>query len=217
MGTRKRTFTARCAHLPTRVWASRPRQKSYSLKIRTTNIFKPRCKCWRTLLKQAESQNRLRSRIDILITQALALSAKDSPKALAALEQARRLPNRRLLRLFVEEAKPWQSCIQVQDGNLQQYANRILARITSTDPSSFNISLELTPSASASSKCCASLHRDSPNQGITQKLLSIEHGQGAQSAHFCQTASQKPYRGRRPRPRTRLDLTEQYPKQYFWS
>jgi len=127
-----------------------------------------------SLLKQAESQNRLRSRIDILITQALAFSAKDSAKALAALEQALTLAEPEgYLRLFVDEGKPMAELLsKFKSSRLQQYANRILAALTpSIHPSSFSIQPLIDPLSDRELEVLRLIAQGLSNQEITQKLV----------------------------------------------
>lgn len=127
-----------------------------------------------SLLRQAESQNRLRSRIDILITQALAFSAKDSAKALAALEQALTLAEPEgYLRLFVDEGKPMAELLsKFKSSKLQQYANRILAALTpSIHPSSFNIQPLIDPLSDRELEVLRLIAQGLSNQEITQKLV----------------------------------------------
>jgi LuxR family maltose regulon positive regulatory protein len=127
-----------------------------------------------SLLKQAESQNRLRSRIDILITQALAFSAKDSAKALAALEQALTLAEPEgYLRLFVDEGKPIAELLsKFKSSKLQQYANRILAALTpSIHPSSFSIQPLIDPLSDRELEVLRLIAQGLSNQEITQKLV----------------------------------------------
>ena len=127
-----------------------------------------------SLLKQAESQNRLRSRIDILITQALAFSAKDSAKALAALEQALTLAEPEgYLRLFVDEGKPMAELLsKFKSSKLQQYANGILAALTpSLHPSSFSIQPLIDPLSDRELEVLRLIAQGLSNQEITQKLV----------------------------------------------
>jgi LuxR family maltose regulon positive regulatory protein len=127
-----------------------------------------------SLLKQAESQNRLRSRIDILITQALAFSAKDSANALAALEQALTLAEPEgYLRLFVDEGKPMAELLsKFKSSKLQQYANRILAALTpSIHPSSFSIQPLIDPLSDRELEVLRLIAQGLSNQEITQKLV----------------------------------------------
>ena len=127
-----------------------------------------------SLLKQAESQNRLRSRIDILITQALAFSAKDSAKALAALEQALTLAEPEgYLRLFVDEGKPMAELLsKFKSSKLQQYANRILAALTpSIHPSSFSLQPLIDPLSDRELEVLRLIAQGLSNQEITQKLV----------------------------------------------
>ncbi len=127
-----------------------------------------------SLLKQAESQNRPRSRIDILITQALAFSAKDSSKALAALEQALTLAEPEgYLRLFVDEGKPMAELLsKFKSSKLQQYANRILAALTSSiHPSSFSIQPLIDPLSDRELEVLRLIAQGLSNQEITQKLV----------------------------------------------
>ncbi len=127
-----------------------------------------------SLLKQAESQNRLRSRIDILITQALAFSAKDSTKAVAALEQVLTLAEPEgYLRLFVDEGKPMAELLsKFKSSKLQQYANRILAALTpSIHPSSFSIQPLIDPLSERELEVLHLIAQGLSNQEITQKLV----------------------------------------------
>ena len=127
-----------------------------------------------TLLKQAESQNRLRSRIEILTTQALAYSAKDSAKALATLEQALTLAEPEgYLRLFVDEGKPMAELLsKFKSGNLQQYANRILAALTpSIHPSVFSIQPLIDPLSDRELEVLRLIAQGLSNREITQKLV----------------------------------------------
>ena len=81
-------------------------------------------------LKLAESQNRLRSRIEILIVQALAYYAeRDIAKALASLEQALTLAEPEgYLRIFTAEGKPMIEMLsKLNNKNLNPYAEQILA------------------------------------------------------------------------------------------
>ena len=81
-------------------------------------------------MKLAEEQNRLRSRIEILILQALAFHAKgDIAKALASLEQALTLAEPEgYLRTFAAEGKPMVEMLsKLNDKSLNPYAKRILA------------------------------------------------------------------------------------------
>ncbi len=81
-------------------------------------------------LTLAEKQNRLRSRIEILILQALALHAKgEAAEALASLEQALALAEPEgYLRIFAAEGKPMVEMLStLNDKNLNPYAQRILA------------------------------------------------------------------------------------------
>lgn len=126
------------------------------------------------LVKQAESANHLRSRIDILITQALAYSAKDSTKALAALEQALTLAEPEgYLRLFVDEGKPMAELLsKFKSSKLQQYANRILAALTpSIQPASFNIQPLIDPLSERELEVLRLIAQGLSNQEITQKLV----------------------------------------------
>ena len=126
------------------------------------------------LLKQAEEQNRLRSRIDILVTQALAYSAKDSVKALAALEQALTLAEPEgYLRIFVDEGKPMAELLsKFKSSKLQQYANRILAALTpSIHPSSFIIQPLIDPLSDRELEVLRLIAQGLSNQEITQKLV----------------------------------------------
>jgi len=129
-----------------------------------------------SLLKQAESQNRLRSRIEILITQALAFSAKDSAKALAALEQALTLAEPEgYLRLFVDEGKPMAELLsKVKSGNLQPYANKILASLTpqqNLPPSTFSLQPLIDPLSERELEVLRLIAQGLSNQEITQKLV----------------------------------------------
>ena len=127
-----------------------------------------------SLLQQAESQNRLRSRIDILITQALAFSAKDSAKALAALEQALTLAEPEgYLRLFVDEGKPMAELLsKFKSSTLQQYANRILAALTpSIQSSAFIIQPLIEPLSERELEVLRLIAQGLSNQEITQKLV----------------------------------------------
>jgi LuxR family maltose regulon positive regulatory protein len=126
------------------------------------------------LLKQAERQNRLRSCIDILITQALAYSAKDPTKALAALEQALTLAEPEgYLRLFVDEGKPMAELLsKFKSSQLQPYANRILAELTpSIHPSSFSIQPLIDPLSDRELEVLRLIAQGLSNQEITQKLV----------------------------------------------
>jgi len=81
-------------------------------------------------LKLAEKQNRLRSRIEILILQALAFHAKgETDKGLTPLEQALTLAEPEgYLRIFIAEGKPMMKLLSDLDSeHLKKYANRILA------------------------------------------------------------------------------------------
>jgi LuxR family maltose regulon positive regulatory protein len=81
-------------------------------------------------LKLAEEQHRLRSRIEILIVQALAYRAKgEVANALASLEQALTLAEPEgYLRLFATEGKPMIEMLsKFNNKNLNPYAKRILA------------------------------------------------------------------------------------------
>ncbi|MBL8102948.1 MAG: AAA family ATPase [Anaerolineales bacterium] len=169
-----------------------------------------------SLLKQAESQNRLRSRIDILITQALAFSAKDSAKALAALEQALILAEPEgFFRLFVDEGKPMAELLsKFKSNKLQQQANRILAALTpSIHPSLFSIQPLIDPLSDRELEVLRLIAQGLSNQEITQKLVvALSTVKGTSCAHLRQTASQKPHRSRRSRARTGLALTPTIPK-----
>jgi ATP/maltotriose-dependent transcriptional regulator MalT len=80
-------------------------------------------------LKLAEEQDRLRSRIEILIVQALAFHARgESDEALASLEQALTLAEPEgYLRLFSAEGKPVVEMLStLNDKNPNPYAKRIL-------------------------------------------------------------------------------------------
>ncbi|MCQ3937228.1 MAG: helix-turn-helix transcriptional regulator [Chloroflexi bacterium] len=129
-----------------------------------------------SLLKQAESQNRLRSRIEILITQALAYSAKDSAKALAALEQALTLAEPEgYLRLFADEGKPMAELLsKIKSGNLQQYAKKILASFApqqNLTPSTFNLQPLIDPLSDRELEVLQLIAQGLSNQEITQKLV----------------------------------------------
>lgn len=129
-----------------------------------------------SLLNQAESQNRLRSRIDILITQALAFSAKDSAKALAVLEQALTLAEPEgYLRLFVDEGKPMAELLsKFKSGNLQQYAKKILASFApqqNLPPSTFNLQPLIDPLSDRELEVLRLIAQGLSNQQITQKLV----------------------------------------------
>jgi LuxR family maltose regulon positive regulatory protein len=80
-------------------------------------------------LMLAESQNRLRSRIEILSLQALAFHAKgEAAKALASLEQALTLAEPEgYLRIFAAEGKPMIEMLStLNEKDLNPYAKRIL-------------------------------------------------------------------------------------------
>jgi LuxR family maltose regulon positive regulatory protein len=86
-------------------------------------------------LELAEKQNRLRSRIEILIVQTLAFYAKgETPKASASLEQALTLAEPEgYLRIFAAEGKPMVEMLSMlNDKNLIPYAKRILALLEPT-------------------------------------------------------------------------------------
>jgi LuxR family maltose regulon positive regulatory protein len=81
-------------------------------------------------LKLAEKQNRLHSRIEILILQALAFHARgEAAKALKSLEQALTLAESEgYLRIFAAEGKPMMELLStLNHGHLKKYADKILA------------------------------------------------------------------------------------------
>ncbi|HSK89537.1 MAG TPA: LuxR C-terminal-related transcriptional regulator [Anaerolineales bacterium] len=84
-------------------------------------------------LKLAEKQNRFRSRIEILIVQALAFYAKgEVVKALAALEKALTLAEPEgYVRIFAAEGKPMAELLSHLDsGHLMEYAEKIVTVFT---------------------------------------------------------------------------------------
>lgn len=138
------------------------------------------------LLKQAESRNDLRSRIEILVTQALAYSAKDSTKALAALEQALTLAKPEgYLRLFANEGKPMHlliSDLRVMIGKtahpLLQYVEKILAAFSQPvqpqNPKSKTVNPKyelIDPLSDRELEVLRLIAQGLSNQEITQKLV----------------------------------------------
>jgi len=128
------------------------------------------------LLKQAEEQNRLRSRIDILVTQALAFFGKDTAKALASVEQALTLAEPEgYLHLFVDEGKPMTELLsKIKSGNLQQYAKKILASFAPQQNlpfSTFNLRHLIDPLSERELEVLRLIAQGLSNQEITQKLV----------------------------------------------
>jgi len=128
-------------------------------------------------LTLAEKQNRLRSRIDILILQALAFHANgDIAKALAPLEQAMMLAEPEgFLRIFVDEGKPMVEILSKLNAKiLNSYAKRILALL---EPSRNGLSLSVTPQplieplSERELEVLRLIAQGLSNQEITQKLF----------------------------------------------
>ena len=128
-------------------------------------------------LKLAEKQNRLRSRIEILILQALAFHAKgDIAKALAPLEQALTLAEPEgYLRIFVAEGKPMMELLSnLDNGYLKKYAEKILTVFTqprNIHPSSLTPQPLIEPLSERELEVLRLIAQGLSNQEITQKLF----------------------------------------------
>jgi LuxR family transcriptional regulator, maltose regulon positive regulatory protein len=128
-------------------------------------------------LKLAEKQNRLRSRIEIRILQALAFHAKGkTANALASLEQALTLAEPEgYLRMFAAEGKPVVELLSNLDKrNLKKYADNILA--TSTQPQNIPPSFPvlqplIEPLSERELEVLRLIEQGLSNQEITQKLF----------------------------------------------
>lgn len=126
-------------------------------------------------LKLAQKQNRLRSQIEILNLQAIALHTKGEPtQAASMLEQALQLAEPEgYLRLFVSEDKSMVELLpKLKSGNLQGYAKRILAKLTlHIHPSSLIIQPLIDPLSERELEVLHLIAQGLSNQEITQKLV----------------------------------------------
>ncbi len=128
-------------------------------------------------LKLAEEQNRLRSRIEILILQALASHAKgESAKALESLELALSLSEPEgYLRIFVTEGKPMMELLPKLDkGYLIKFTNKILAAFPQppdVPPSSLAFQPLIEPLSERELEVLRLIAHGLSNQEITQKLF----------------------------------------------
>jgi ATP/maltotriose-dependent transcriptional regulator MalT len=128
-------------------------------------------------LKLAEQQNRLRSRIEILILQALAFQAKgEAAEALASLEQALTLAEPEgYVRIFTAEGKPMIEMLsKLNNKNLNPYTKRILALL---EPPRYGLSSPVIPQPLVEPLSVRELEvlcliaQGLSNQEITQKLF----------------------------------------------
>jgi len=128
-------------------------------------------------LKLAEEQNRLRSRIEILILQALAFHIKgEVAEALAPLEQALKLAEPEgYLRIFATEGKPMVEMLStLNNKNLNSYAKRILALL---EPAHNGLSSPVIPQplveplSERELEVLRLIAQGLSNQEITQKLF----------------------------------------------
>jgi LuxR family maltose regulon positive regulatory protein len=128
-------------------------------------------------LKLAESQNRLRSRIEILILQALAFHAGgDIAKALESLEQALTLAEPEgYLRIFAAEGKPMMELLsKLDNGYLKEYAKKILtvfAQPQNIPPSSITPQPLIEPLSERELEVLRLIAQGLSNQEITRKLF----------------------------------------------
>jgi LuxR family maltose regulon positive regulatory protein len=128
-------------------------------------------------LKLAEEQNRLRSRIEILIVQALAFHAKGEPaEALASLEQALTLAEPEgYLRIFAAEGKPMTELLSnLDNGYLKKYTEKILTVFTQPQnihPSSLISHPLIEPLSERELEVLRLVAQGLSNQEITQKLF----------------------------------------------
>jgi LuxR family maltose regulon positive regulatory protein len=128
-------------------------------------------------LKLAEEQNRLRSRIEILIVQALAFHAKgEVANALASLEHALTLAEPEgYLRIFAAEGKPMVEMLsELYDKRLNPYTKRISAWLEPPHhgPSSPVISQPLIePLSERELEVLRLIAQGFSNQEITEKLF----------------------------------------------
>jgi len=128
-------------------------------------------------LKLAEGQNRLRSRIEILILQALAFHAKgDIAKALASLEQALTLAEPEgYLRIFVAEGMPMADMLpKLKDGRLKSYVEKIMAvleRSKDNPPASLTHQPLIEPLSERELEVLHLIAQGLSNQEITRKLF----------------------------------------------
>ena len=128
-------------------------------------------------LKLAEDQNRLRSRIEILIVQALTFHAKgEAAEALASLEQALTLAESEgYLRIFAAEGKPMAELLSNLDkGYLKKYTEKILTVITQLQkihPSSVSSYPLIEPLSERELEVLRLVAQGLSNQEITQKLF----------------------------------------------
>lgn len=126
-------------------------------------------------LHLAQKQNRLRSQIEILTLQAIALHKKgESTQAASMLEQALQLAEPEgYLRLFVSEDKPMAELLpKIKSGSLQRYAKRILAKLAHhIHPSSLIIQPLIDPLSERELEVLRLIAQGLSNQEITQKLV----------------------------------------------
>jgi len=127
-------------------------------------------------LKLAEKQNRLRSRIEILIVQALAFHAKgEAAKALKSLEQALTIAEPEgYLRIFAAEGKPMTELLSnLDNGYLKKYAEKILTVFTQPQhihPPSLIPHPLIEPLSERELEVLRLIAQGLSNQEITQKL-----------------------------------------------
>jgi len=128
-------------------------------------------------LKLAEKQNRLRSRIEILILQALAFHAKEEiANALTPLEQALTLAEPEgYLRIFVAEGAPMMELLSnLDNGYLKKYAEKILTVFTqpqNISPSSLAPQPLIEPLSERELEVLRLIAQGLSNQEITRKLF----------------------------------------------
>jgi len=127
-------------------------------------------------LKMAEKQNRLRSRIEILILQALAFHAKGEPLALESLEKALALAEPEgYIRIFTSEGTVIKELLSKLDkGHLKKYTEMILDFFPQpqsiTNPSSATQSL-IEPLSERELEVLRLIAQGLSNQEITQRLF----------------------------------------------
>ena len=128
-------------------------------------------------LNLAEKQNRLRSRIEILILQALAFHTKgDIAKALASLEQALTFAEPEgFLRVFADEGKPMAELLSnLDNGPLKKYAEKILAvfpQSQDSPTSSLTTQPLIEPLSERELEVLRLIAQGLSNQEITRKLF----------------------------------------------
>lgn len=126
-------------------------------------------------LHLAQKQNRLRSQIEILTLQAIALHTKgEAAQAASMLEQALQLAEPEgYLRLFACEGKPMAELLsKIKSGNLQGYTKRILAKLAHhIHPSSLIIQPLIDPLSERELEVLRLIAQGLSNQEITQKLV----------------------------------------------